>query len=257
MKRKFIILGLITSALLLISAYSYGQTDKSKNKGGGAHKIEIIKKNDYLNDEKKSRSEITSLLKVNPTLFLNGEVLLFYERRFSDYFSFEVGAGPTCRNYLFDPYHYDIETILSTTNARVGIGVRSEIRVYPEGRSDFPEAYYFALGLRFKQNVLDFTPADYANPKTTGETYSGNMIGKNTFTDVVLLYGKQYLLDDHFYMDYYIGVGIRYKTIYDFGKIGEYTDPNDPNSQISVMGLTPTASTVPLFTMGLKFGYAF
>lgn len=197
-------------------------------------------------------------LKINPLLYLRGEMPIYYERALTEYISVEAAIGLTFKDYsagLFDGFNdenylYDkskaSEKVLSNPSFKLGL------RYYAGGL--VMDGFYFAVEYAKRDYTTEVIITDEI---TTGINFTTSPVVYNfkeeaNHNEIKLIVGSQeHYYWDNVFIDYYVGVGI---DKYSEKKIeGNY---NSSNSQTDYI-LKPKEEIAPRVYLGLKIGFVF
>ena len=234
-----------TAVFLLISScqLAYGQENKTE-------KIRVFTDKA---DKKKSTPSHVTIVKINPLLYINGEIPVFVERYFgnigkSDFgFGLEAGLGVTGHDYIkfssdLLPIEYPASFVDKYANStyKAGITFRGAAKLYFD--SDFPEGMYIGAEVRLKNYNLSYTATD-------NTLAPGPYTLHDNFFDVVGLYGKQFEITDNLIFESYSGIGIRTMHLDYINKIAGL-------SGFTAEKATFTTKSV-IYAVGFKIGYCF
>lgn len=152
---------------------------------------------------KKEKVEYTRLLKINPILFLVGDMPIYFEQKLTDVFALELGVGVTYFDYLgstyslfeenYDLFDYDIYP-------KFGYSFRTNIKYYP---SFILDEWYFGAGYQYKKYFAELRNID------SGDWYTE----EKTISDIRIMVGYVYYFSDQVFADLYGTMGFRNKTI--------------------------------------------
>lgn len=200
-------------------------------------------------------------LKINPLLYLRGELPIYYERALTQNLSIEAAVGMTFKDYSagfansFDESSNNYnserakEKVIPNTSFKLGLRYYSGDVVL--------DGFYFAI---------EYAKRDYTKEVTITDEIVTNTVGfSNTFATVVynfkeeefhneikLIVGSQeHYYWDNVFIDYYLGAGI---DKYSEKKIEvTYNSTTSQNDYV----LNSKSETVPRFYLGLKIGFVF
>lgn len=189
---------------------------------------------------------VKNVLKLNPLLFLRGEVPLYYERALSHRVSVELAAGLTGRSYIGglgddppDPYS-------SGMRMRHRPSAHAGIRWYLTDDLE-PQGLYMHGEFAYLEHVKDITLRDSAG-QFTGES----LTDRRVYNDLRLFIGYQRLSStSNWLWDAYCGAGFRNRAIH---HVEEHVDTVDRHWSYEV---TETHDGVPVLFLGVKVGYGF
>lgn len=195
-------------------------------------------------NNKDIKSGINNYVQWNLSMLVRGAFLLTYERRISNYFGIEVGAGPT----LLDPFFYATHDIIETpfnsgegTKYKVGYMLSASAKLYPKKMIDF-EGFYIAPSIRYRlynyeQTVSRYDYDSYVNIPSATHSQSLKAI------DYAFIVGYQYELWTEITWNTYIGMAWSDRT---YGTIDRDT----------YLPVTEKVSG-PLFLLGISLGFTF
>lgn len=178
--------------------------------------------------KKKKGSSEMNIVKIAPLGFVSGQFPLLYERKISDVFTIEVGAGLTHRNYVRSVF---ADALVKGTDANDGL-----IKQYPwdetSGQYDLaPEVYNFDVRQAKMGYMYRIEPRIYFGEEAPEENYlglqynfarynfsipgykNGNFTGDEkkeyeNLTDYMVHFGHQWLYD-HISMEWSSAIGLR------------------------------------------------
>jgi hypothetical protein len=215
---------------------SFGQDDKNKAKVL-LYKDRIAAKWDTVNCVKNA-------IKINPLLFLRGEVPIYYERALTQRLSAEVALGFTYRNYLNVTFAGDDADAFSAgTKILANPSFHVGFRYYFKDELE-PDGPYMQVEFAYLKYSKDITEKD-----STGAFTDRTNRDERTFNDVRLYYGFQRIsATNNWLMDIYAGVALRTRQMLivhenlDLGK-DEWTYEVEKKNDV-----------VPAFFLGIKVG---
>ena len=149
---------------------------------------------------------VKNALKLNPLLFLRGEIPLYYERALSNRLSAQLGVGMTWRNYInFNLDADEVDDFGQGTKIIAKLSYHIGARYY---FSDDLEPQGTYMELEFAH--LDFFK-DISRKDSTGQfTGEPPLHDKRTYDDLRLLFGHQSLsATSNWLVDFYGGIGLR------------------------------------------------
>ncbi len=215
--------------------------------------------------KKKKNSNDQNIIKIAPLGFLSGTSPIIYERKITDYFTVQVSAGVTSKNYFRNtiqntgdnihlqytwddsytnvsaaPYNFDIRT------AKLGTMFSIQPRFYFD--SEAPEGSF--LGLSF-----DSYRYNYSIPGIVGDANNFKQSGADKseydqITDFMVHFGTQYLYDKLTF-EYSSAIGMRSVTgnRYAAGVVG--------NTNTILQSTSTFKQNILHFNIGIKVGYHF
>jgi hypothetical protein len=213
-----------------------GKSDSTK-------KVQVFDESDTKSifDGKKEEN----LIKINPLLIFYGEIPIYYERLLTPTLSAEIGIGPTLSpGTLSETFSDIVEEETEEYTSLMGLTLKTSVRFYPDGAKNFPYGLYLGPEFRFKSYNREFEVPDGSQPN------GGKLDIKSTYTDMSILGGYQNDIDNNFYIDYYLGVGIR-------SKKREFIDSEYDNLGNRTYIIDAKKSQVPLLSLGFKLGVSF
>lgn len=192
-----------------------------------------------------SKEEIHQV-KLNLLAPLGGNIAVSLERQLLSKLTAEASAGVTLRNFGQN-FLYDFFEVQNDFNYGIirthGIGpsVSAAIKYYPDGAL---EGYYFSPEIRYRRYNSSAWETGIGAPY---DEY-------NTLTDFKLQFGYVSYIDQHIVMEYFAGVGIRYRN----SEMLQFVE-EDPVTKSPVYGVRLQSSSeyAPLLSIGLKFGFSF
>lgn len=212
-------LKLIFLSYILFPVFLFGQTDSTNSKTYNITYSSF--------SAKKDKVAYTRLIKINPILFLNGDMPIYFEQKLSDIFTFELGVGITYYDYLgstyslfeqnYDVFDYDIYP-------NFGYSFRTNIKYYP---SFILDEWYFGVGYQYKKYFAELQSID------TGDWFNE----EKTINDIRLMVGYIYYFNDKVFADLYGTMGIRKRNT-------------------TLTGSPALKSQIPNVGFGVKIGFA-
>lgn len=184
----------------LVAFTAFAQPDKPKTK--------VVLYKDRIAAQWDTVDCVKNAVKINPLLFLRGEVPVYYERALTSRLSAELGLGITYRNYVnltFAGDHADADDfgagtkIISSPSAHLGFRYYLVDDLEPQGNYLQVEFAY----LRYAKEISE--KAD-----STGQFNGIKNLDERIFNDVRLYYGYQKLSGtSNWLFDFYGGVALR------------------------------------------------
>ena len=154
---------------------------------------------------------VKNVIKVNPLLFLRGEIPIYYERALSSRLSSELGVGLTYRNYVnltFAGDYADADEFGAGTKIIARPSYRIGLRYYLVDDLE-PQGSY----LQFEFGHLNYSK-DITKKDSTGQLSADTELDQRVFNDLRLYYGYQMLSGtSNWLFDFYAGVGMRGRTM--------------------------------------------
>lgn len=189
---------------------------------------------------------VKNVLKVNPLLFLRGEIPIYYERALSSRLSGELGVGITYRNYInltLAGDYPDADDFGAGTDIIPSPSYHVGLRYYLTDDIE-PQGSYLQLEMAHLRYTKDIGVKD-STGQFNGETNRDERI----YNDVRFYYGFQKLSStSNWLFDYYVGIALRNRFL---------TVVNE-DLNIAEGKWTYTVDTVddvvPAFFLGVKVG---
>jgi len=208
----------ILFTFILFPVFLFGQTDSIKSKTYNITYSAF--------SSGKDKVEYTRLIKINPILFVSGDMPIYFEQKLNDVFALELGAGITFYDYFgstyslfeqnYDLFDYDIYP-------EFGYSFRTNIKYYP---SYILDEWYFGAGYQYKKYFAVLEDRD------TNENFKY----EKTINDIRLLVGYIYYFNDKVFADLYGTMGIRNKK--------------------TVIGTSQAFAKIPAVSLGIKIGFS-
>lgn len=205
--KKSIFLSGIFSVLMTVSAFS------QQPQGVTIEPTSSAKEDDW--------SMSRNAIKLNPLLFLRGDIPLYFEKNFNSKFSVELGAGVTTADYLAMSLEID-STGFDNLESKIGYSFDVGFRYYASDYAFEPEGLFFGIDYRHQQYFASIDKLDY----------------KRTNNDFRFLIGNLSNFAENAFWEPYLGLGIRQRTS-------------------SLDGSTRLNGIVPFLSCGLKIGIYF
>lgn len=187
-------------ALVFLAAGAVAQPGKPKTK--------VVLYKDRIAAQWDTVDCVKNVVKVNPLLFLRGEIPVYYERALSSRLSAELGVGLTYRNYVnltFAGDHADADDfgagtkIISNPTAHVGFRYYLIDDLEPQGN-------YLQVELAYLRYSKDISLKD----SLTGQFNGLTELDERVFNDIRLYYGYQKLSSSsNWLFDFYGGIALR------------------------------------------------
>lgn len=195
---------------------------------------------------------VKNALKLNPLLFMRGEIPLYYERALSNRLSMQVGIGMTWRNYI----NFNLDA--------------DEVDDFGEGTKIIAKpSYHIAARYYFSDDLeqagpymeLEFAHLDYvkdiAMKDSLRQLTDQKFRDTRTFNDLRLLFGHQSLsATSNWLVDFYGGIGLRDRRMI---IVQESFHPGSSPQDPSRYTYTTKAEDdiVPVLFLGVRVGLGF
>lgn len=222
---------LVVLFLLMIPSILFGQQDSLHTDLG----LNDFSDDAYIPD---TLVEVHNALKIDPLQIVRGEIAVFYERRISNRFSIELGAGITRRSWTYSLFHNDVDDLRRNITIQTQPAIRAGLRYYfaesPElnGLYIMPQVAWRV----FKKN--------FAEMDSTGELTGRDFTDQREVMEVNLTIGLQRLsYNSNFFYDVYLGVGygfvsgVAVKREFDEPGSIYYTEPRKSQELIPIIGV--------------------
>jgi len=201
--------------------------------------------------------KVKDIIKINPLLFLSGDIPVYYEKVINKSFSFEVAPGITYRDFWGDIfYDLDQQGVYSPSNnsylaplpydsgttSRLGFSFKIDMRYY-FGKKNVMNGFYLSPELGFRNYNIN-----YLNYNNSGEPISTYSKGHTNVIEIKALIGyeEESFKIDNYFADFYLGIGLR-------SVAGVQVVPE--NSSNGYYNSTNTISNLNLtFYLGVKLG---
>ncbi len=190
---------------------------------------------------------VKNVIKLNPLIFLRGQIPLYYERALSSRLSAELGVGITTRNYMGGGFTGDLPD---------DYGAGTKILNRPALRGGFrwyfthdlePAGFYMQAELAYVDHAKDIFMKD-----STGHVGANSLRDRRLYNDLRLYGGFQALsASSNWLLDLYAGVGFRNRSI---TQVKEHMDLRDRSWHYTV---DENHDNVPALFLGVKLGYGF
>lgn len=197
---------------------------------------------------------VKNVLKLNPLLFLRGEIPLYYERALSPRLSAQVGIGMTWRNYI----NFNLET-----DEVDDFGEGTDIIAKPSYH--IGARYYFGDDLEPQGTYIEieFAHLDYWKniaKKDTAQANLGQLTDeyvkdRRAYNDLRLLFGFQTLsATSNWLVDMYGGFGIRDRRMIIAEETIDASVPDKPRFSYTTKAVD---DIVPVVFLGIRVGLGF
>ncbi|GAB4136627.1 MAG: hypothetical protein Fur0041_11170 [Bacteroidia bacterium] len=237
---RIIILLLFPVVVFLLPSHAQ-QTDTTRK----SVKVMVIDPNGKKKVEYKGKpirtDSVPHALKVAPLLLFRGELSVFFEKRISDAFSFEVGFGVTYIDLMYETIQNEGRFLFNGTERNAvrffsGYSLRGQFRWYPSAYETAIAGYYFAPDIALRSWRMEYNVFN-------GLVKEPHDIIRQ-WTDIKLTFGYQdaYPYED-FFTDWYVSAGIRYTN-------EDYVS----GSGIQAVFLS-RAEVLPVVNFGVKISY--
>ncbi len=241
---------------------------------GAQDTVYFGKNNSHGNGKKKQHSAELNIIKISPLSFISGFIPVYYERELTPFFSIQVGAGVTTRNYMRgwintldegeeakgtttwnapgNEGNYNQSNPFEFSNRKANIGYCFSIQ---------PRIFFESEGLEGSFLGISYDYYHYSTSAKKIATGPGNINGEPVFTnkmfkeyekfaDISAYFGSQTLYD-RIALEYSIGLGLRNV------KSKHYAYTTDYNSGEYIDGELNNKQTKLAFNLAIKVGYHF
>ncbi|HMU12410.1 MAG: hypothetical protein JST41_09900 [Bacteroidetes bacterium] len=191
--------GLVAVLFVLLTTGATAQKNKPRTK--------VVLYKDRIAAQWDTVNCVKNAIKINPLLFLRGEIPVYYERALSAKLSAELGVGVTYRNYInltIAGDHQDADDfgagtrILSHPSFHVGLRYYFTDDLEPQGAYMQAEFAYLKYGKLITEQ------------DSTGQLSDRRRTDQRTFNDFRLYFGYQTLgASSNWLFDFYGGVALR------------------------------------------------
>lgn len=225
-------------------------------------KTDLKESSDSTKNKTDKISQFKNAIKINPLLFLRGELPIYYERVIHKNFSLEAAIGLTFKDYLggiFEEMSSDDFDLIGadvTEKMKANISYKFGVRFFPSGYA--LDGVYFSLefakrnfdmNLSIKNNIPEFDPITFTQI-INNTVYTFNE--KRYHTEIKFIYGEnEFYFWDNMFLDYYVGAGIDF---YSEKKV-KVTSENFTNKH--TYSLESSNNIIPKFYLGVKYGFVF
>lgn len=173
-----------------------------------------------------------------------GEIPLYFEYGFTEWFVVEAGLGITLTNYLDDLINFAIEDIEIPENdikPNLSYTIAAKFFINEDA---FDDGYYVGLQHNYRKYSREFTEIRGTN----GEVLQEN----KTFRDIGITYGYHATgIGNGFFVDWYLGLSLRF---IDWDRLQQDFDFDNDETIYSIANeQNPTIGGL----FGIKLGYNF
>lgn len=190
---------------------------------------------------------VKNVLKLNPLVFMRGEIPLYYERALSPHISVELAAGVTMRNYMGGAFNGDLPDDFSAgTKILPRLSGHLGFRWYLTDDLE-PQGAYLQAEFAYLDHSKEIFLKD-----STGHLTDQSLGDRRVYNDVRLYLGYQRLSGtSNWLFDVYGGVGFRNRSM---TLVNERLDLTERSWLYSV---TEKHENVVALFLGVKIGYGF
>ncbi len=232
---------LLLSLGILTAAAALAQPDKPKTK--------VVLYKDRIAAQWDTVDCVKNVVKINPLLFLRGEIPIYYERALSSNLSAELGIGVTLRNYVnltIAGDYPDADDFGAGTDIIPSLSAHMGIRYYLSDDLE-PQGNYLQVEFAYLRYAKEISEKD-----STGQFNGKSNLDERIFNDLRLFYGYQKLSStSNWLFDFYAGVALRsrHMTI-----VNEELDTSTPPPREVTYEIEEIDDVVPAFFLGVKVG---
>ena len=190
-----------------------------------------------------SDKEVFHAIKIDPVLFIVGELPIFYEHRLGNKTSFEIGLGITMLDYINSGIisEASISEYYDSRNVKLGYTISGEFRFYPSNHTRALEDIYFGPHIKFKQYNTSLI--------NCGSPLEEALDEHITYLNAQLKVGYIIYPSDRVFFDWYGGIGLK------FTNNNGYTCSSSGNTSTVVSN--NFSSMKPALSLGTRLGFAF
>lgn len=228
---KKLVFKLLAISLVLISSSTFSQEGT----------VAVMEKTET-NENTNSNSIIS--IKLNPVLFLRGDIPLYFEKNIYNNLTAEAGIGMTLNDYILNLSNdiaWEQESEVGI-NRSIGYSYRVALRYYASDYNFTSEGMYFEL--KYRSQVYN------AELQNIGLIENIDKSLKHTNNDVLLTVGFVQIFEENAFFEPYVGLGVRSRS---YDQIN-FDKTNDIVTSYNVEAKT---DLVPLLTIGVKLGIVF
>ena len=256
-------------SVLLILMYTqlFVAAQSSKNRKDST--VVIIFNENKTERSKSKKTGENTIIKISPLGFITGTFPVYLERRINDFFTVQVGAGVTGKNYLRGiiqqeneevNFKYpwgdnrqitdDAERLYSFDYRKPTMGYMFSVQPRLYFDSEAPDGSFIAVSYDYYK--YNFSIPGLVNNANNGAVHTGASKSENeTLNDIMVHFGYQTIYDK-LTLEYTSGIGLR--TASGSKYVAYY---NYANNSIGNEGFATYNQTAFNFSITLKVGYHF
>lgn len=196
-------------------------------------------------------SDEKNIIKINPFIYANGEVPVYYERFIYSWLSVEGAIGPTFRDQMQDIYNtiildngekeYDLTMMHKNSTVEIGVVTKLSARFFPGSADDRPEGFYIGPYISYATHNLNF----HLSQDDPGVPPANTNLRSHYF-DAMLMMGYQTMPADNFIFDVYFGCGSRKRHV-------EYVTQHSDNFGFNFLSYDNEVIDDKVFRLALGF----
>ena len=230
---------LVAALFLLFAGAASAQAPK--------HGAKVILQKDRIAAAWDTVDCVKNVFKLNPLLFLRGEIPLYYERALSHRLSAELAVGITNRNFIDLSFNGEgADDFSAGTHIVVKPSFHVGARYYLTEDIE-PQGFYVQGEFAFLDHAKDISEKD-----STGRYTSNTLRDDRAYNDVRLYAGYQRLATtSNWLFDAYIGMGLRNRSLNTVEERLNIADGRWTYPQETIH------DNVAAFFLGVKVGYGF
>lgn len=213
----------------------------------GKEKVMVLLQKDGPTGPVDTVKLVRSALKLDPLLFLRGEVPIYYERALSPHVSLELAVGLTSRNTMDLPRsHEGADDYSAGTKVLTRYAFHAGLRYYITKDME-PQGFYGQGEFAYLEHAKDISVKD-----GMGRLTDVVLRDESAFRDWRLYFGYQRLAAaNNWLFDAYCGAGLRSSSLNNVHEQLNLADKAWAYTQ------APTHDHVVAFFFGVKMGYGF
>ncbi len=188
---------------------------------------------------------VMNAVKFDPVQVFFGDFQFYFEKMIAGRTSIELGIGPTRRNYAASWLEDELDSFGRNVDIKTRYAATVAMRRY---FADTGELYgsYLSLVMVYRQFEKEYQVIDQNDEIVPGYSFTD----RREYASALIIFGYQALsARSNVFADFYIGVGMRYKSLYTVGT----GDVHDPSAYYT----TNETGYEPAIQVGVKIGFGF
>jgi len=239
---------ILLAAIFLLSSNVWAQKDTSNN----SNRVTVFDNSPSTFREAKQGTKAKTVIKLNPLLFFDGDIPIYFEEVVNSSMTVEIAPGLTYDNFSQDIwesaasgsgiFNTPLQDVDGST-AGIGYSFKADIKYFP-GTNNLLDGIYLSPEISYRHYSIDY-PSNPANAGT-----ASTIPGHTNKAELKLLLGHEAESDwiDNLFFDWYVGIGVRNTSALQYVPDANIPTQADRNS---------VSFTRPSFYFGIKIGIGF